>query len=274
MTHFKKIAVLVGFALITQNTVFGQQYELFKGLMQEYRTIDGRIDYERIKEDPALQDYIDSFEDVDLNMLSAAEKMTYWINLYNVGTLQLAAEHYPAKGITKQYSGGLLLRWFWKRDAWEMKKVKIRTGEISLRDIKKELLKYSEPRIAFILFHPYLMGPKLYPQPFNHSTIEETLEKASQDFWNNNNLNNYEFENRNLRISGIVKIHRDFFPSVETEFVEYILKVLDASQMRGYEVVFYGEPKNIRESMIKDLKANPKRWDIVFKPYELQMNGL
>ena len=272
----RTLILSIAIVIITNNLIFAQQNDLFQEILDNYIILKSRVDYDSLAKEERLTKYLSSFEEVNLSELNNDEKKALFINAYNAGTLKIGADHYPSSDIDKIYDGNLLLGRLLKRSAWNIQKVNINGNNMSLSEIKKQLIVMNDPRIAFLLYQPYLEGPNIIDEPITESNIETYLEKRSEEFWNYNLKNVYEFGIKSLRISGIAERHRGFFPSREAIFIEYIIEKLDPGLMAGYESYYlnYGGRKNIKEAILQDVRLNPKAWEIVFKPYESTMNGV
>ena len=90
--------------------------------------------------------------------------MAYWINAYNVLTVQLILQNYPLKSIKDL------------KDPWGRKVIEIEGKSYSLGDIEHEVLrKMNEPRIHFAINCASVSCPKLLNEAFNSLKLEQQL---------------------------------------------------------------------------------------------------
>lgn len=179
-------------------------------LLQKHVTNTGDVDYVAFSKDSEL---LDSY----LNLLgknppaknwTKNEKLAYYINLYNAGTLKLILENYPVKSI-KDISS-----------PWSKKRVKIGTRKFSLGSLEHSILrKMNEPRIHFAINCASYSCPKLLNRAFMASKMEQQLEQATKDFILDLKRNNVSSQKAEL--SEIFKWYKNDF-TVNGTLLEYI----------------------------------------------------
>lgn len=112
--------------------------------------------------------------------MTRAEQMAYWINLYNVATVDLVLKHYPVSTIRKIH-GGLFRTGPWNRDLLNVE------GEtLSLNDIEHRILRplFSDPRIHFAVNCASVGCPDLAAEAFAAETLDRQLDEAARAFIN------------------------------------------------------------------------------------------
>src|SRR5690606_18585297 len=104
----------------------------------------GMVDYAGLAADTAALDgYIASLADVDLDVLSRDERLALLINAYNAFTLRLILDHYPVASIKDIPEAER-----WKAERWDLggKTVSLDTIEhVMIRPV------FNEPRIHWAL---------------------------------------------------------------------------------------------------------------------------
>jgi len=128
----------------------------------------------------ALQQYIASLSAIDPRTYSRAEQKAYWINLYNVLTVQLILDSYPVASITKLGDS------FFRFGPWDDKLVTIQGQTLSLNDIEHGILRpiYKDPRIHYAVNCASLGCPDLSAQAYTKSNIEDMLNVAAVSYVN------------------------------------------------------------------------------------------
>lgn len=142
-------------------------------LLQKHVTDTGDVDYVAFSKDSELLDtYLKMLaESPPAKNWTKHEKLAYYINLYNAGTVKLILENYPVKSIKDINS------------PWGKKRVKIGNRKFSLGSLEHSILrKMNEPRIHFAINCASYSCPKLLNRAFTASKMEKQLEQATRDF--------------------------------------------------------------------------------------------
>jgi hypothetical protein len=96
-------------------------------------------------------------------------RLAYWINVYNILTIDLVLQHYPVDGIREI---GNLLRPVWKRPAG-----RIAERPYSLDEIEHRILRpLGEPRIHAAIVCASVSCPALRREPFAASRLDAQLD--------------------------------------------------------------------------------------------------
>ena len=95
------IAVLSGSAQESRETGFDHAYQAYADLLSEH-SVGIRVDYAKLaSHSAALADVVRQFGAVSESELRGwprARQLAYWINAYNLFTLQVIVDHYPIRG--------------------------------------------------------------------------------------------------------------------------------------------------------------------------------
>lgn len=140
----------------------------------------GVVDYAGIKGREAfVEDVLDSMAAVDPAVLSAQDRMAFYVNAYNLWTIKLILEHWP--GIRSIKEAGSLIRSPWKR-----KFVRLAGGTVSLDDIEHGILRreYHDARLHFALNCASLSCPPLAGVPYQGRTLDAQLDAQTASFIN------------------------------------------------------------------------------------------
>jgi hypothetical protein len=199
--------VLIGLALIgkgQESFAFDQSYEAW-GEILKTTTQDGFVNYSALKASGEnLESAVRAIENVsndEYSRWSGVEKTAFWINAYNVFTIQTIVDHYPITSIKK-----IPNVWGEKRFAAVGKKWSL--GQIEHEILRKE---FSEPRIHFALVCASLGCPKLRGEPYTASDLNRQLDSQVQDFLGSPAKARYDQNSDTLRLSPIFKWYREDF---------------------------------------------------------------
>ncbi|WP_298521094.1 DUF547 domain-containing protein [uncultured Kordia sp.] len=154
-----------------KNVVFNHQ--TFNDLLKKHVTKDGVVNYKGFKKDRAqLQNYITSLgENMPIDDWSKEEKLAYWINAYNVLTVDLILRNYPLKSIKD-------IKKPWNQRLWKLGEKWYNLDEIE----HKILRKMNEPRIHFAINCASFSCPPLLNEAFTAEKLEQQLTQVTKTF--------------------------------------------------------------------------------------------
>jgi len=175
-------------------------HKLWSELLTKHVSESGEVNYKSFKKDSVkLKDYISYLaKNTPSDSATKNEKLAYWINLYNVLTVDLIVRNYPIKSIKD-------IKNPWKQRLWETANLSYNLDEIE-HDI---LRKMNEPRIHFAIVCASISCPKLQNKAFKANTLDAQLTKATKAFLADNTKN--EITKNQLNLSKIFKWFRKDF---------------------------------------------------------------
>ncbi len=144
-------------------------------LLQKHVDDQGNVDYQGFaKDQELLAAYLGTLASKPIAENAAQnERLAYYINLYNAGTVQLILDNYPLKSITD----------IWR--PWGKDIVPIGEKNYSLGDIEHKILrKMNEPRIHFAINCASYSCPQLLNEAYTAATMESQLTHAAKSFIN------------------------------------------------------------------------------------------
>jgi len=167
---------------------FDHAYGAYGDLLSAY-VIDARVDYAKLKTARvSLDDVVGGLgriADAELRRWSRAEKIAYWINAYNVFTLQAIVDHYP-------------IRWRWRGlfmlaprnsikqipGVWTDLRWIAAGSPMTLDEIEHGTLRplYLEPLIHFAVNCASVSCPPLRREPYVGTRLDRQLTLAARDY--------------------------------------------------------------------------------------------
>ncbi len=197
----------------TANSEVNVDHSAWNKLLQKHVNNKGFVDYKGFQKDrAALDSYLKMLAEKDPNNnWSVQELLAYYINLYNVATVQLILDNYPTKSI-KDIDG-----------AFTKGFIKVGSRELSLGGVENGVLrKMDEPRIHFAINCASISCPKLLNEAYTASKINEQLERATTEFINSDKN---EISANNPKLSKIFEFYTsDFKVDGEKDLIGYINK--------------------------------------------------
>lgn len=129
-----------------------------------------------------LSDYLTMLQSIPVSSLTRDQQRSYWINLYNAGTVSVILDHYPVKSIRDiDISPGLFADGPWGKKLFSIEK-----HPVSLNDIEHRILRpiWKDPRLHYALNCASLGCPNLQASAFTTSNSEKLLNSAAQSYVN------------------------------------------------------------------------------------------
>jgi hypothetical protein len=134
------------------------------------------VDYETMSKDPEFKTLLEDLEKFSPSSLKTdAEKMSFWINVYNIFAIKVILENYPVQSIRDI---GSLFKPVWKRKAGVV------GGEpYTLDQIEHGILrKMGDPRIHTAIVCASVSCPDLSRDVYVPSKLSEQLEAGMKNF--------------------------------------------------------------------------------------------
>jgi len=209
---------------ISGDIVQSINHDNWDSLLKKYVDDSGNVDYKNFKNDLGqLLGYLDYLAKNPIsNTAQKEERLAYYINLYNAGTVQLILENYPLESIKDIFR------------PWGKDRLMIGDKEYSLGEIEHDILrKMKEPRIHFAINCASFSCPKLLNEAFTASKMEEQLEKATSNFINDPSKNN--ISPKSVELSKIFKWYKGDFTE-KNSLVDYINKYSDKEVSKDSEI--------------------------------------
>ncbi len=186
-------------------------------LAKHVKRVDGRgsasrVDYAAFARDRgALEGYLAQLARVspqEYEALPRADRMAFWINAYNAGTIALILTEYPRHASIKDY-GSLL------RSPWQKPFIRLLGETLSLDEIEHERLRgprgFGEPRVHFAVNCASISCPMLREEAFVGARLDAQLEEQAVRFLSDRSRNRFEPEHGRLALSAIFDWYGDDF---------------------------------------------------------------
>lgn len=137
------------------------------------------VNYKKIKSDPIFAEIITELEKVSLGELkSREEKLSFWINVYNILAVKMIVDHHPIKSIKK--AGGLF------KSVWKLPIGVVAGKQRTLNEVEHEILrKMDDPRIHVAIVCASVSCPDLRPSAFTADQLDNQLDEQMKSFLTN-----------------------------------------------------------------------------------------
>jgi len=153
------------------------------------------VDYESIAADPQFYSIVNQIIQFDVEQLSSnEEKLAFYINAYNILTINLIINNWPVDSIRD------IGNFF--RGPWDIVVLENADGRLTLDDIEHNIIRnLDEPRTHFAVNCAALSCPDLRYEAYRAERLDEQLEDQARLFLNNEK--GLSLDNNRLRLSKI-----------------------------------------------------------------------
>lgn len=170
---------------------------------------DGMVDYAAFRRDPRFPVYLKSLERVTSENLSTAERLAFWINVYNAYTIELInakAEQRSIRNINKVL--GVTIR-----SPWAEPIVRAGGRVLSLDDVEHRIIRpgFHDPRIHVALVCAAMGCPPLRSEAYEAATIDAQLDDQARRFLAQRSKNRIDVRTRTVYGSPIFTWYREDF---------------------------------------------------------------
>ena len=181
-----------------------------------------RVDYRGVApEDRARLDaYLEALSGTEVDRLSRASQIAFWVNLYNALTVQVVLDHFPVDSIREiDISPGLF-----SNGPWGRKLMRVEGEEVSLNDVEHRILRpiWRDPRIHYAVNCAALGCPDLQPRAFTPENAEALLEKGASDYVNH--PRGVFFREGELVVSSIYDWYQADFGGSEAGVIDHLME--------------------------------------------------
>lgn len=171
------------------------------------------------------------FDERAFSDLTKDQQLAYWLNLYNMGVIELVASQYPVKNIERL------------RDYWDMPVFMVAGVQMSLNDIHHNILlkNWDDPLVIYGLFQGAIGGPKIRRRAYTAETVWGILEENAEEFVNS--IRGMRANGDDVMISEYYDWNRALFPDFENDVRAHIAEYANAETRELLAMEDRAEPK-------------------------------
>lgn len=159
-------------------------YKSWDTFLKKYVSASGDVDYKSIKANKKeLEAITKAFSETSvLTSWSKNDQLAFWINAYNVFTIDLVVNHHPIKSI-QNLDGG---------KTWDVKRIAIGDKKYSLNNIENDIIRpqFKDARIHFAVNCAAKSCPPILNSAFFGKTLDEQLDAVTKKFISNTKYQN------------------------------------------------------------------------------------
>lgn len=173
------MSIIYSFLLFAGQLSAMESWDAYASFLSKYTSLKNNqvyVDYDKIQKDNALKPVlIELNNNYERAELTEKHKLTFYINAYNILTINLVTNNYPIDSIKDV---GSFFSPVWNKEAG------IISGKpFSLDEIEHEILRpMGEPRIHFAIVCASISCPDLRREPFQVSKLHAQLDEQTINF--------------------------------------------------------------------------------------------
>ncbi|MEX2179446.1 MAG: DUF547 domain-containing protein [Gemmatimonadaceae bacterium] len=177
--------------------------------MLKVHVSDGLVDYDAFGRDARFPAYLRSLDAVNPAALSEADRLAYWINVYNAYTIELInsrKERKSIRNINKRF--GIPMK-----SPWAEPVVRAGARALTLDDVEHEIIRkeFDEPRIHVALVCAAIGCPPLRTEAYAGARLDEQLDDQTRQFLSDQRKNRVDVASRTVYGSPIFSWYREDF---------------------------------------------------------------
>lgn len=193
--------------------------------------VDGLVDYDAFDAAPEFKRYLGTLATSDPERLPPAERLPFWINVYNAYTIQLINSHRERKSIRNiNRKFGLRLK-----GPWSERLAQVGGRSYTLDEIEHEIIRkrFREPRIHFALVCAAIGCPPLRSEAYRADRLEQQLAEQTRRFLRETPAKNrVDLTSRTLHMSPIFKWFAEDFGGSREAIGRFIANAYPAGAER------------------------------------------
>ncbi|HUI93585.1 MAG TPA: DUF547 domain-containing protein [Chitinivibrionales bacterium] len=193
-------------------------YRNYSALLSEY-VCRGGVAYDMLAINPRVMDKarteLTSVSRTGIAALSRSDQIAYYINLYNLYTIDLVVRHLPLKTGIRDIP-----------NPWGVKFIPLLGDTVSLDNIETDILRkqFKDPRIHFALVCASKSCPVLQNTPYTGDSLNAQFKRAASAFLMDTTRNT--FSDHSMNVSKIFEWYGDDFKKAFGSFSSFIAATL------------------------------------------------
>ncbi len=195
----------------------------------------GLVDYPALVADPEpLDAYLRRLAATDPRNLPEADRLAFWLNVYNAYTLKLAADNYPI-GSLRDVVDGVAIPLV--NSPFKVPFVRVGGGTMTLDAVEHGTIReeFDEPRIHFALVCAALSCPPLRAEAYVGERLEEQLDEQARAFLHDPSKNLIPAGEEAIRLSKIFDWFGGDFGGSGAAIQAYLAPYFEGEVQEGLE---------------------------------------
>ena len=222
--------LVLGSAAVSAASEFSEWDAVLKKHVKTVK-IDGVVlnafSYKNLQQDPNYQKSVDRLKTFNLDDLKTREeKLSFWINAYNILAAKVVVDNYPVESIKDV---GSVFKSVWKRPAGEV------AGEVrTLDEVEHEILrKMGEPKIHVAIVCASVSCPDIRPEAYTAESLNDQLDDQTRKFLENSTKGlQVDEKKKRVYLSSIFKWFEEDFES-QGGVISFVSRYVPADKQKS-----------------------------------------
>ena len=207
-------------------------HEPFTALLRDHARND-LVDYDAFAKAPDFKAYLAALASARLETMSRAEKLAFWINVYNAYTIELINKHNERESIRNinRFLGVFSSKGPWKEDIVRAAGRTLNLDEVEHKIIRRE---FKEPRIHMALVCAAMSCPPLRSEAYEGSRLDEQLEDQTRTFLRERQtINRLSLGYDTIHLSPIFDWYREDFGKSDAAILKFVAPYFEGAGARA-----------------------------------------
>ncbi len=231
----KNTCILILFSLIIVPTADAMVFDhsQFDQILKAYVDDQGLVDYNAIAKDRRFQNYMEQLKTARTDEMTIDGRLAFWINAYNVVTIDKVIKWKPKKSVRETAIRGL-----WTSTKFFTSREHVVAGkQLSQDDIEHEILRkqLKDPRIHFVIVCASSSCPKLARFAFSEEHVQRQLEEQTRKYINSERGTRIDYAENTLYLSKIFDWFAGDFKNTSGAVLAFIKPYLGPDAMTFLE---------------------------------------
>ncbi len=215
-------------------------HSAFDAILETVVDERGFVDYAALAAEPAALDaYLAGLAAADPSKLSDADRLAFWLNVYNAYTLKLAADNYPIESLHDVVSGVFIPL---VNTPFKVEFVVVGGETMTLDKVEHGIIRpeFEEPRIHFALVCAAYSCPPLRAEAYVGDRLDAQLDEQARRFLYNPDKNRVPDDEETIRLSKIFDWFGGDFGDNDDELQRFLAPYFEGEVRETLEAGGYG----------------------------------
>ncbi len=189
----------------------------------------GLVDYDAFAKSPEFPGYLQTLAAARIGSMSMADRLAFWINVYNAYTIELINKHKERESIRNI---NMFLGVVKGKGPWKEEIVRAAGRTLTLDEVEHKIIRveFKEPRIHMALVCAAMSCPPLRPEAFEGAGLDRQLQDQTRVFLRERQTENrLDLGNSVIYLSPIFDWFREDFGKTDANILKFVAPYFDGA---------------------------------------------